>query len=392
MLTVQVINKLVEQSNPEVISWRRKIHKNPELSYNEKETADFIFETLSSFPDIIVTRPTPTSVMGRLIGPNPGKILAIRADIDALPVTELNDCDYKSQNEGIMHACGHDGHAASLLGTAKIMSSMQSHVKGEIRFLFQHAEEKCPGGAIEMIEAGVMDGVNLVIGIHLWSTIPMGKIGVVGGPMMSAPDTFEISIQGKGGHAGFPHQTIDPVAIGAQVVNNLQHIVSRRLDPLDFVVISVTKFIAGTADNIIPSSAILGGTVRSFDEKVRSQIPSLMEQIIGGITSAHGANYQFDYIYGYSPVINDQKVAKLMETIVTEDFGHQWLYKLRPNMAGEDFSAFLKKAPGCFIFVGAGNEAKGIIYPHHHPQFQIDEDALAVSMRIFLGAIARIVL
>jgi amidohydrolase len=391
MSVIQEFNKLVEQIESEVIAWRRHIHKNPELSYNEKETADFVFNILNSFGNITVTRPTATSVMGRLIGAYPGKVLALRADMDALPITELNECEYKSQNQGVMHACGHDGHTASLLGTAKIISQMQDQIKGEVRFFFQPAEEKCPGGAIEMIEAGVMDGVDVVIGIHLWSPMPLGKIGIISGAMMASPDSFEINILGKGGHGGFPHQTIDPIVIGASVVNNLQQIVSRKLDPLDSVVISVTKFIAGTADNVIPSAAVLGGTVRSFDEQVREKIPQLMEQVINGISSAHGANYEFTYSRGYSPVINHPAIAGLLETVVSEDFGTQWVEHMRPNMGGEDFSAYLKKAPGCFIFVGAGNVDKGIIHPHHHPQFQIDEDALAVSMRIFLGTISRVV-
>lgn len=388
----QSFNQLVEQMHPQVVSWRRHLHKSPELSFNEINTAQFVFDTLCSFPNLIVTRPTKTSVMARLIGKHPGKTLAIRADMDALALQESNDFEYKSQNDGVMHACGHDGHTASLLGTAKIISNMQDQIKGEIRFLFQHAEEVSPGGAVQMIANGVMIGVDMVIGIHFWAPMPLGKVGVIAGPMMASPDHFDIEIIGHGGHGGYPHQAIDAIAIGAQVVSNLQHIVSRNINPTDLAVVSITKFISGTTHNILPSVALIAGTVRTFDPQVRKQIRNKIEQITNGIVSAHGARYQFDYANGYNPVINHPDVAALLEQVITEDLGPSWVDKMQPSMAGEDFSAYLEKAPGCYLFVGAGNAAKGIIYPHHHPLFQIDEDALDVSMRIFLGTIARVVL
>lgn len=380
------LNQLAEETKEQVIAWRRHLHQNPELSFQEEKTSQFIYDTLQSFGNLEISRPTKTSVVARLIGAEPGKTLAIRADMDALPIQEENTFEFASQTLGVMHACGHDGHTAMLLGTAKILSGLKDHIKGEVRFLFQHAEELFPGGAEEMVQAGVMDGVDLVIGTHLWSPIEKGKVGVVYGPMMASPDTFWITVNGKGGHAALPHQTIDSIAVAAQVVTNLQHIVSRNTDPLDSLVISVTQFLAGTTHNVIPGSVKLWGTVRSFDSTLRESIPAKMERVVKGITEAHEASYEFKYEFGYRPVINDNEVTAVIEETVREVFGEEALDMMRPNMGGEDFSAFMEKAPGCYFYVGAGNEEKGITYPHHHERFTIDEDALEIGVKTFLHA------
>jgi amidohydrolase len=385
-ITTDRLDQEVNKVKEEVIKWRRYLHKNPELSFHEEKTAGFVYETLESFGHLVLSRLTKTSVVARLIGDKPGKVLAIRADMDALPIQEENDFEFTSNNPGVMHACGHDGHTAMLLGTAKILSGLKDQIHGEVRFLFQHAEELAPGGAQEMVDAGVMDGVDAVIGSHLWSPLEMGKIGVIYGPMMAAPDTFWITIYGKGGHAALPHQTIDSIAVGAQVVTNLQHIVSRNTDPLDQLVISVTQFTGGTAFNVIPGSVQICGTVRSFDEAVRDSAPKLMERVVRGISEAHGATYDFKYELGYRPVINDHEITKVMEETVREVFGVETLDLMKPNMGGEDFSAFQQKAPGSFFYIGAGNHEKGIIYPHHHPRFTIDEDALEYGVKMFVNA------
>ena len=380
------LNQLAEETKEQVIAWRRHLHQNPELSFQEEKTSQFIYDTLQSFGNLEITRPTKTSVVARLIGPQPGKTLAIRADMDALPIQEENTFEFASQNPGVMHACGHDGHTAMLLGTAKILSGLKDQIKGEVRFLFQHAEELFPGGAEEMVQAGVMDGVDLVIGTHLWSPIEKGKVGVVYGSMMASPDTFWITVNGKGGHAALPHQTIDSIAVAAQVVTNLQHIVSRNTDPLDSLVISVTQFIGGTTHNVIPGQVKIWGTVRSFDPTLRESIPAKMERVVKGITEAHEASYEFKYEFGYRPVINDNEVTAVIEETVREVFGEEALDMMRPNMGGEDFSAFMEKAPGCYFYVGAGNEEQGITYPHHHERFTIDEDALEIGVKTFLHA------
>ena len=380
------LNSLVNEITEEVISWRRYLHEHPELSFKEEKTAQFVFDTLSSFENLEISRPTRTSVMARLIGVRPGKTLAIRADMDALPIQEENNFEFASKNPGVMHACGHDGHTAILLGTAKVLSKLQGKITGEVRFLFQHAEENYPGGAEEMVQSGVMEGVDFVIGTHLWSPIEKGKIGIVYGDMMAAPDTFWITVKGKGGHAALPHQTVDSIVVAAQIVTNLQNIVSRNTDPLDQLVISVTQFISGTTHNVIPGTAELSGTVRSFDQKLRESIPAKMERIIRGITDAYGAEYEFIFEYGYRPVVNDENVTRIIEETVRDVYGEAAVDHIPPNMGGEDFSAFQQKAPGTFFFVGAGNAEKGITYPHHHARFTIDEDALEMGVKIFVNA------
>lgn len=311
----------VERLRDEVITWRRHLHQNPELSFQEKKTSQFVYETLQTFPGLVVTRPTPTSVMARLIGKQPGKTVALRADMDALPIQEESGVPFSSRNPGVMHACGHDGHTAMLLGVAKIFSKMTELITGELRFLFQHAEEKFPGGARDLVRAGVMEGVDAVVGAHLWTPLAVGKVGVAYGPMMAAPDLFRLTIQGKGGHAASPHQTVDAIAVGAQVVTNLQHLVSRRTDPLDSLVVSITEFHAGTEHNIIPDKAEIVGSVRTFDPSLREMAPEWIEQVIRGVTSAHGAQYELRFERGYHPVINDESVTRTVEEAVVEALG-----------------------------------------------------------------------
>ena len=388
-MNMQTLNGLADSVRDQVIEWRRYLHQHPELSFEEEQTAQFVYETLESFGGLELSRPTANSIVARLIGEKPGKVLAMRADMDALPILEENTFEFVSQNPGVMHACGHDGHTAMLLGTAKVLAGLRSEIAGEVRFLFQHAEEVFPGGAEEMVQAGAMDGVDMVIGIHLWSPLERGKIGVIYGPMLASPDTFWITVTGKGGHAAMPHQTIDSIAVGAQVVTNLQHIVSRNADPLDPLVLSVTQFVAGTTHNVIPGTVQMQGTVRSFNQMVRDQIPGLMERVIKGITDAHGASYEFKYQYGYRPVINSEATTKVVEETVRNAFGDETVEIMQPVMVGEDFSAFQQKAPGTFILVGAGNREKGITHPHHHPRFTIDEDSMDIGVKLFLNAAFR---
>ncbi len=384
------ISTLVDGVLDDVVQWRRHLHEHPELSFEEVATSQFVYETLQSFGNLELSRPTETSVMARLIGNRPGKVIALRADMDALPIEEENEFSFVSKTPGKMHACGHDGHTAMLLGVAKLLSRMKESIAGEVRFLFQHAEELFPGGAQQMVNAGVMDGVDLVLGAHLWAELNVGKIAVRSGPLMAAPDTFHISIIGKGGHAASPQQTVDSIAVGAQVVTNLQHMVSRNADPLLPMVVSVTKFIAGTADNVIPGTAELAGTVRTFDAALREHAPILMERIIKGVTEAHRATYKFSYQNGYRPVLNDEAVTVELEDCLLSIFGEEVMEKAIPTMGGEDFSAYQQAAPGTFFFIGAGNPDKGIDAPHHHPRFTVDEDALPIGVKAFVAAVLHI--
>jgi amidohydrolase len=355
----------------EAVAWRRHLHANPELSFHEHETARFVRETLESFGGLELERPTPTSVVARLRGERRGRTLALRADLDALPIHEESGVEFASQTAGVMHACGHDGHTAALLAVARQLVDRRSELVGEVRFVFQHAEELPPGGATELVAAGALAGVDAVIGGHLVSTLDTGRIGVIDGPCTAAADTFAATITGRGGHAAYPHETVDPIAITAQAVANLQHIVSRNTPPLDNAVVSVTRINGGTADNIIPETVDIGGTVRTYRQELRERTRTGIDRVLAGITAAHGATYTFDYTMGYDPVVNDPDLAALVRGAADSDR----LTDIDPLMAGEDFSAYLRAAPGCFFFVGAGGEGA---YPHHHPRFAIDEAALRV--------------
>lgn len=369
-----------------LVAWRRHLHANPELSFKEFDTARYVEETLSGIEGLELSRPTPTSVVARLIGPKPGRTLALRADMDALPIAEETGLAYASGNPGVMHACGHDGHTAMLLAAARLLAARRDRLHGELRLIFQHAEELPPGGAIELVEAGVMDGVDWVFGEHLASQLPVGQIGVAYGDMAASPDNFTIAIKGYGGHAGFPHRAVDTIAIGAQIVSNLQHIVSRYTNPLDRLVVSVTQFTAGASHNVIPDTAVLKGTVRSFGEQVRQDAKEQVLRIVQGIAAAHGAEYEFDYVLGYRPVVNDEALTRILEEAAAWLVGADNVVHTPPGMSGEDFSAYQQKAPGTFVNIGAGNVDKGIKYPHHHPKFDFDEDALEIGARLFVRA------
>jgi len=371
---------------PKVVAWRRHLHMHPEQAFHEHDTAQFIRETLGKIDGLVVSRPTETSVMARLIGALPGATIAVRADIDALPIHEQHESEYRSRRDGSMHACGHDGHTAIVLGLATLLAKHRDALRGEVRFFFQHAEELSPGGAEEMVQQGVMTNVDQVIGLHLWSTMPYGRIGLISGAAMASPDTFQCQIIGRGGHAAAPHETVDPIVVGAHVVVALQQIVARAIDPLDHVVVSITQFIAGTTHNVIPGSAFLGGTVRTFDESLRARVPELMERTIRGVCDAFGATYEFTTERGYRPVVNDVALTARLSEVVSRTFGEHLLEPMRPSMGGEDFSAYQQKAPGVFAFVGAGNVDEGIVYPHHHPRFQIDERSLDMGLKYLAAA------
>jgi amidohydrolase len=365
----------------QAIAWRRYLHEHPELSFEEHETSSFLFELLGGTEGVELERPTETSVVAILRTGRPGKTLALRADIDALPIQEETGLEFASKTPGVMHACGHDGHTAMMLATFNLLHQRRHELSGEIRFIFQHAEELGPGGAGQLVQAGVMDGVDLVVGAHLFSLDELGKVGVRPGPHTAAADTFSIEIRGKGGHAAAPHESIDPVIAAAQVVTGLQHVVSRTVDPIERAVVSVTKIHAGTADNIIPEVVELGGTVRTFTSEVRSTVRVAMERLIEGIAQAHGCTARFVYVEGYEPVVNDEHASALVEAAIREELGDDAVFVPEPIMGGEDFSAYLQAAPGAFFIVGVGGPDR---YPHHHPRFDWDESALSNGIAVFV--------
>jgi amidohydrolase len=375
----------VESIRDTVIGWRRHLHQNPELSFHEERTSEFVADRLAEL-GLDVTRPTQTSVLARLKGTRPGAVLAMRADIDALPIVERNTHEFVSRSPGVMHACGHDGHTAMLLGAVSVLAGRRDEIAGEVRFIFQHAEELLPGGAQELVRVGVLDGVDLVIGAHLWLGMPFGLVGVKTGPLMASADTFRITITGNGGHAAMPHRSVDSIAVAAQVITNLQHVVARNVDPLEPAVVTVARIAGGTTHNIIPGSVELEGTIRALDPAVRDSVPQLMERIISGITAAHGASYTLEVERGYAPVINDERASDLLRRAVVRAVGADALVEAVPNMGGEDFSAYQQRAPGSFFFIGARNDERGIVHPHHHERFDLDERALDYGTRIFVAA------
>ena len=363
----------------DVVAWRRHLHRNPEVSFGEHETSAWIAERLNEFGAIEVSRPTETSVLGRLDTGKPGPTVALRADIDALPIEEQSGVEFASERPGAMHACGHDGHTAMLLGAASQLARAELR-GGELRFIFQHAEELAPGGARDMVAAGVMEGVDFVYGCHLWTPLEYGKVAAVPGPFMAAADFFTLTITGRGGHAGLPHTAVDTVAAAAELVGSLQHIVARRIDPLQPAVVTIGSIHAGDAPNVIPGEAVLRGTTRSFDPDVRARLPKLIEEIAAGVCAAHGAGHELDYQFGYKPVVNEARTTQLVRDCIEPDE----LFELDPIMGGDDFSAFQAEAPGCYAFIGAGGE-----YPHHHPRFRIDERALATGTRLHVQVASR---
>ena len=368
----------------DAVSWRRELHRRPELSFQEHETARFVEETLGSFGGLELSRPTETSVMARLVTGRAGPVLALRADIDALPITEESGLPFASEREGVMHACGHDGHTAELLAVARLLLGLRDSLRGEVRFIFQHAEELLPGGARDLIAAGALTDVDAIVGCHLITPLDVGKVGVPSGPFMASPDTFSIVIEGRGGHAAFPHESVDPIAIAAQVVVALQHVVARETDPNERVVVTVSRISGGTADNIIPESVELGGTVRTFNTEARERARTAIERIVAGVTQAHAAGYRFDYVEGYLPVDNDPELAARVSAAVERALGADALTEIAPIMGGDDFSAYQRETPGVYFMVGAGSKETGATFPHHHPRFTIDERAMENAIAVFV--------
>lgn len=371
----------------DVQGWRRHLHKYPELSFEEQNTSIFIEDKLKSFGLPVRTQVGGYGIVAELKGKQSGPTIALRADFDALPIQEENDTPYASVNRGVMHACGHDGHTAALLGVAQLLSKYQSQLRGKILFVFQPAEEKPPGGAKFMVEEGILDEVDYVFGAHLASDIPIGQVAVGAGYQMAAVDKFTITIQGKGGHGARPQDSIDPIVIGTEVVQSLQKIVSRRVDPLKSAVVTIGMFQAGVAFNVIPDKAKIEGTVRTFDEDVRNAVEKEIHSIVAGITSANQAEYELDYLRGYPALYNHVEETKTVQEILKDVFDEDGVIALRPSMGAEDFAYFLKEKRGTYFKVGSRNQDEGTHYPHHHPKFDIDERALLNIEKAFIKII-----
>jgi amidohydrolase len=371
----------------EIVEIRRHLHQNPELSFQEKNTAKYIADYHQQLGHEVRTNVGGHGVLAYLKGAKPGPTVALRADFDALPIQEQTDVPFKSQNDGVMHACGHDGHTATLLGLAKALNGMKSEIEGTVLFLHQHAEELPPGGAIAMIEDGCLEGVDVIFGTHLQAQMPLGEIGYRSGPLQAAPDRFDIKIVGKGGHGANPHETKDSIVIGGQLIGNLQQIVSRRVDPLESAVVSICNFEAKNPYNVIADSALLTGTVRTFKEEIRTFIETEIERIVKGTCYAAGADYEYTYMRGYPTTVNHKEETEFVAALAQHVPGVEAVNETEPIMGGEDFSYYLQKVKGTFFFTGAKNPDAEESYPHHHPRFDIDERALLIAAKV-LGSAA----
>ena len=379
------IRSEVKAINDTVINWRRDFHQYPELGFKEFRTSSTIAETLKSFGMTPKTGVGKTGVTADLkFGEGP--TIALRADMDALPMQEISELPFSSKNDGVMHACGHDGHMAMLLGTAKIFSQMENTLSGTIRFIFQPAEEG-GGGARYMIEDGCLEGVDEIYGIHIWNYQPVGEVGIKEGPVLAAADLFDITIDGVGGHGATPQGTIDTVVVAAHLIQALQTIVSRNTNPLESTVITIGQINGGHNFNIIADRVRLEGTTRAYTEENRLMIEKRMNEVIEGVAKSFGAKITFNYQHGYPPTVNHseatRKVLKAAKNVVDSGAGEPYL-----SMGGEDFSYYLQKVPGCFFFVGsAPQDEKEFNIPHHCSHFNLDESALSIGISIYLNLI-----
>lgn len=366
-----------ERMSRQLVAWRRHLHAHPELSNREEQTAAFVAAELRRLGYEPAEHVGGTCGVVAELPAGRGPAIALRADMDALPIQEESEVDYKSRNPGVMHACGHDAHMAMLLGAAAVLAQRQADLRRPVKLIFQGAEELPPGGAAPLIEAGVLDNVAAIYGLHVWSDLPTGTLGTRPGPFMSAVSDFHIVVTGRGGHAAMPDQCIDPIAVAVELVAALQTVVSRSLPPAEQAVLSVTQFHAGTAYNIIPGLAELRGTFRTLNNEVSATIERRIHELSGGVAAAHGATAEVRIIPGYPLLTNDPAaLEKAVSAARAVGFQDDRILQLPPQGGGEDFAWYARRVPGAFLFLGARNEARGCCFPHHHARFNIDETAL----------------
>jgi len=376
----------IDEILPGVIADRRFLHEHPELGFQEEQTHAFVIDRLRALgvEDLrtgIAATGATALIRGTKPAPGPTKTVLLRADMDALPIDEENDVEYRSQTPGVMHACGHDGHTAMLLGVARVLLERRDRFAGTVKLLFQPAEEG-PGGAKPMIEAGVLEDphVDAAFGMHLAQEVPLGTIALRPGPAMAASDRFAIRIKGRGGHGARPQSTVDPIVVGAQIVVALQTLVSREVDPTESGVVTVGAFRAGEAFNVIPDTAELRGTVRSFMPEVRELLARRIEELARGVGAAMRAEVEVEHHFGYPPTVNTPAMTDLVREVAEGVVGIERVEHAPQMMGAEDFSYFLERVPGCFFFVGSRNDARGLVWGHHHPRFDFDEEALGIGI------------
>lgn len=380
------IMKKADELFPFMQKIRRQIHMYPELGMNEFKTAQLIKDKLDEMGIPYRDKVANTGIVGLIEGKEPGKVLGIRADMDALPITEDSDKEYASKIKGIMHACGHDSHVATLLGAAKILNDYKDKFKGTVKLIFQPAEEG-PGGAQPMIEEGVLENpkVDRIVGLHVGSGLKTGLVGVKEGPTHASQDEIYITIKGHGGHAAYPHRSVDAIIIAAQVVTALQTIVSRIVDPTEPSVFTIGTIEGGYRHNVIADRVKLTGTIRFFNDDVGQIKREKIEKIVAGITKAFGGDYEFQVVRGYPSAINDVEFAREIKGYLTDLLGNEIIYDVeKPTMGAEDFAYFSREVPSVFLRLGSGGENKEFSRPHHHPGFDVDEKAMINGCAAFV--------
>ena len=365
-----------------IIEKRRYFHMNPEPSFNEYDTSKVVQEELTKIgiPFEIFAK---TGIIATIKGQNPGKTVLLRADMDALEVCEKNNVSYRSQKEGLMHACGHDGHIAMLLGAAHVLNEIKNDISGEIKLLFQPAEEIAKGAKAMIEESKIIDSIDAAFAIHLWQGVPVGKISLESGARMAAADLFSIKVKGKSGHGSMPHETIDAVVVASAIVMNLQHLVSRNTNPLDTLVVTVGKLTAGTRHNIIAGEALLEGTIRSFSDEVWKKIPEQIERVVKNTAAAYNAEAEIDLVRATPPLVNNQDISDILKASAEKLYGEEVVTKYEKTPGGEDFACFTQAVPGALAFVGIRNDEKGINSPHHNETFDMDEEALEMGANLY---------
>ncbi len=376
------IKAAIQKYSEELTAIRRKLHSEPELSWEEENTTAFVCEYLDNL-GISYRRTVPTGVIATIEGGKPGKTVALRGDMDALSVEELNkDLPYASKEEGKMHACGHDSHTAMLLIAAKALNESKADLPGNVRLLFQPAEEVAEG-AKAMVKQGAVDGVDNVFGIHIWSQMPTNKVSCPVGPSFASADLFTVTFKGRGGHGAMPHDCIDAAIVASSFVMNVQTIVSRTVDTQKPAVLTVGKMVVGTRFNIIAENAVIEGTVRCFDPETRDHIETQLRHYAEQVAAMYGATAKVEYTRGTQAVNNEEYSAKLVQKVAAKAFGEEAVYFEKPTMGGEDFSEYMAVVPGSFALVGSGNPDKDTEWAHHHGKFNIDEDALVTGAELY---------
>ena len=379
---------LARRLHPDIAAIRQDLHRHPELSGQEVRTSGIVSETLTRLGIPHETRVggmlgIVATIQGTGTAGN-GKCFALRGDMDALPILEENDVSYKSKNVGVMHACGHDGHTAGLLGAAMALNELKATFRGTVKLIFQPSEETV-SGAESIIAGGGLDGVDGIVMLHGWPDLPVGVVGVRTGPAMASSDSWVLKIHGHGGHAAYPHKTVDPIWVGTQVVGALQGLVSREINPVSPAVLSVTTFHAGTARNVIAEFADLTGTVRTFDKALRDGMEETMRRVIGGVCAAHRATFELEYHYGTPPVINDAGISELLRSVATEFLGAENVVELsEPTMGAEDFAFYLEKVPGAMCRLGTGCK-----YLLHTPKYDFGDAPLPAGVTLLAGTALR---